>query len=306
MPELVSVRRADAGRGRGTRRRGRRHDLGRGAAQTGEDSRLTWSYLAFLVLATQLAAIGIVTDSTIAIVGAMAVGPEFGPLAALAVALAQRKWRLVRGSLLALGVGFPVAMLLAALAAWLSVPLGLFPANTWSGVRRGVHLSSRPVLADRGSPGRSRRHVLHDQPPLRRPDRRLHFGDHSSRCRLRGRCAWSWANTESGGIGDAAAAEPGGHRVSGACGADLLPARHQAGLPAPAAVRRSGPRCAAESVRQGTGRPGRAGQGCRSRGEHEFLAEEEQSGHVVRTPRCCLGRPSPSNTGGSTQRRPRW
>lgn len=98
--------------------------------QTGEDSRLTWSYLAFLVLATQLAAIGIVTNSTIAIVGAMAVGPEFGPLAALAVSLTQRKWRLGRHAAAALGVGFPVAMLLAALTAWLSVPLGLFPANT--------------------------------------------------------------------------------------------------------------------------------------------------------------------------------
>ncbi len=98
--------------------------------QTGEDSRLTWSYLAFLVLATQLAAIGIVTDSTIAIVGAMAVGPEFGPLAALAVALVRRQWRLGRRAALALGVGFPVAMLAAALTAWLSVPLGLFPADT--------------------------------------------------------------------------------------------------------------------------------------------------------------------------------
>jgi len=97
--------------------------------QTGEDSRLTWSYLMFLVLATQLAAIGIVTNSTIAIVGAMAVGPEFGPLAALAVALVRRQWRLGRGAAAALGVGFPVAMLAAALAAWLSVPLGLFPAD---------------------------------------------------------------------------------------------------------------------------------------------------------------------------------
>jgi uncharacterized hydrophobic protein (TIGR00271 family) len=97
--------------------------------QTGEDSRLTWSYLAFLVLATQLAAIGIVTDSTIAIVGAMAVGPEFGPLAALAVAIVQRQWRLGRRAALALGIGFPVAMLAAALTAWLSVPLGLFPAD---------------------------------------------------------------------------------------------------------------------------------------------------------------------------------
>ncbi len=97
--------------------------------QTGEDSKLTWSYVVFLVLATQLAAIGIVTDSPIAIVGAMAVGPEFGPLAALAVALVRRQWRLGRGAAVALGVGFPVAMLAAALTAWLSVPLGLFPPD---------------------------------------------------------------------------------------------------------------------------------------------------------------------------------
>jgi uncharacterized hydrophobic protein (TIGR00271 family) len=97
--------------------------------QTGEDSRLTWSFLAFLVLATQLVAIGIVTDSTILIVGAMAVGPEFGPLAALAVALVQQQWTLGRRAALALGVGFPVAMLAAAFTAWLSVPLGLFPAD---------------------------------------------------------------------------------------------------------------------------------------------------------------------------------
>ena len=77
--------------------------------QTGEDSRLTWSYLAFLVLATQLAAIGIVTDSTIAIVGAMAVGPEFGPLAALAVALCRGRgsWAAVPPSRLALVSRWP-------------------------------------------------------------------------------------------------------------------------------------------------------------------------------------------------------
>ncbi|WP_457950821.1 DUF389 domain-containing protein [Pseudarthrobacter sp. alpha12b] len=97
--------------------------------QSGEDSRLTWNFLAFLVLATQLAGIGIVTDSPIAIVGAMAVGPEFGPLAALAVSLVTRKWKLGRRAAVALGVGFPVAMLLAALTAWLSIPLGLFPRD---------------------------------------------------------------------------------------------------------------------------------------------------------------------------------
>lgn len=129
MPELVLSDRAD---------RAEASAPGEGAdaviwdevsRQSGEDSRLTWSYLSFLVLATQLAAIGIVTDSTIAIVGAMAVGPEFGPLAALAVALVRRQAKLGREAAVALGVGFPVAMLAAALTAWLSVPLGLFPAD---------------------------------------------------------------------------------------------------------------------------------------------------------------------------------
>ncbi len=97
--------------------------------QTGEDSRLTWSYLAFLVIATQLAGIGIVTDSTIAIVGAMVVGPEFGPLAALAFGLVERKWAMVRAAAVALAVGFPLAMLVTAAAARLSLPLGLFAAD---------------------------------------------------------------------------------------------------------------------------------------------------------------------------------
>jgi len=97
--------------------------------QTGEESRLSWTFLSFLVLATLLAAIGIVTDSTIAIVGAMAVGPEFGPLAALAVAVVRGNWKLGGRAALALGLGFPTAMLATALITWLALPAGLFPRD---------------------------------------------------------------------------------------------------------------------------------------------------------------------------------
>jgi uncharacterized hydrophobic protein (TIGR00271 family) len=45
----------------------------------------------------------------------MVVGPEFGPLAALAVALARRRMYLARRAGAALLVGFPVAMLVTAL-----------------------------------------------------------------------------------------------------------------------------------------------------------------------------------------------
>ena len=56
-------------------------------SSTGEDSTLTWVFMAFMVLACLLAAIGVATNSPITIVGAMVVGPEFGPLAGIAVGL---------------------------------------------------------------------------------------------------------------------------------------------------------------------------------------------------------------------------
>ncbi|MFQ4150047.1 DUF389 domain-containing protein [Arthrobacter sp. LAPM80] len=100
---------------------------------TNADSKLTWSYLTFLIIAVQLAGIGILTDSTIAIVGAMVVGPEFGPLAGLALAVVDRRWKLARRAAVALVVGFPIAMALTALATVVSAWLGLFsPAEVLS------------------------------------------------------------------------------------------------------------------------------------------------------------------------------
>ncbi|ERB52768.1 membrane protein [Rhodococcus sp. P27] len=79
-------------------------------SRTREESTLNGLFVAFLTIACLLAAIGVVTDSQITIVGAMVVGPEFGPLAALAVALVRRDRRLRRRSILALAFGFPIAM----------------------------------------------------------------------------------------------------------------------------------------------------------------------------------------------------
>ena len=63
-----------------------------------------------MVVATMIAALGIIQDSLILIIGAMVVGPEFGPLAGLCVALVQRQRELARRSLRALAVGFPLAI----------------------------------------------------------------------------------------------------------------------------------------------------------------------------------------------------
>jgi uncharacterized hydrophobic protein (TIGR00271 family) len=67
------------------------------------------SFLAFMLLATLIAGVGILTDSQVLIIGAMVVGPEFGPLAGLCVAVVERRPALARRSLVALAVGFPVA-----------------------------------------------------------------------------------------------------------------------------------------------------------------------------------------------------
>ncbi|MFJ3303532.1 DUF389 domain-containing protein [Streptomyces sp. NPDC086549] len=78
---------------------------------THEESTLSVTYVAFLTIATMIAACGVVLDNAILIVGAMAVGPEFGPLAGLSTALVQRAPRLALRSLNALVVGFAVALL---------------------------------------------------------------------------------------------------------------------------------------------------------------------------------------------------
>jgi uncharacterized hydrophobic protein (TIGR00271 family) len=84
-------------------------------SRTREESTLTVTYLTFLCIACMLAAVGVVTDSPVTIVGAMVVGPEFGPLAGLAVALVRRRMHLARRAGLALLIGFPAAMAVTAL-----------------------------------------------------------------------------------------------------------------------------------------------------------------------------------------------
>lgn len=84
------------------------------AARTREESTLNITFLAFLCLACLIAAVGVATDSPVTVVGAMVVGPEFGPLAALAVALVRRRMYLARRAAAALLIGFPTAMLVTA------------------------------------------------------------------------------------------------------------------------------------------------------------------------------------------------
>jgi uncharacterized hydrophobic protein (TIGR00271 family) len=94
-------------------------------ARTGEESRLSISFQAFLTIACLLAAIGAITDSSVTVVGAMVLGPEFGPLAAVAVGVVLRRGDLVKRGVVALGVGFPLAMAVTAAASVLFDAVGL-------------------------------------------------------------------------------------------------------------------------------------------------------------------------------------
>jgi uncharacterized hydrophobic protein (TIGR00271 family) len=95
--------------------------------RTEENTELSISFVAFMVLAMQIGAVGILLDQPILIVGAMVVGPEFGPLAGLSVALVERKPEFARRSLAALAVGFPAGIVLACLATLIFKATGVSP-----------------------------------------------------------------------------------------------------------------------------------------------------------------------------------
>ena len=98
-------------------------------AQTSESADFSISYLAFMTLATLIAAAGILTDSVVLIIGAMVVGPEFGPLAGVAVATVERRPTLALRSLTALAIGFPVAIAITGAGTLLVRQLGLGPGE---------------------------------------------------------------------------------------------------------------------------------------------------------------------------------
>jgi uncharacterized hydrophobic protein (TIGR00271 family) len=96
-------------------------------SRTSENTELSSIFVAFMVLACLIASVGLLLDSPILIVGAMIVGPEFGPIAGLCVAIVQRRREVARRSLRALAVGFPVAIVAAYLFALIINGLDLTP-----------------------------------------------------------------------------------------------------------------------------------------------------------------------------------
>ncbi|MWA13005.1 DUF389 domain-containing protein [Streptomyces sp. BA2] len=111
---------------------------------THEESTLSITYVAFITLATMIAACGVVLDNAILIVGAMAVGPEFGPLAGFCTALVQRAPRLALRSLIALLVGFAAAMVVTVGFSYFMDAMNLFSDGALKSERPNTNFIYRP------------------------------------------------------------------------------------------------------------------------------------------------------------------
>lgn len=99
------------------------------------DSELNWTYLSFMSLATLIASIAIVLDSQILVIGAMVLGPEFGPIAALGVALVRRRYHLFHLAARTLLIGFAVAIAFTTAASLVGRWLGWIDQSQVTGPR---------------------------------------------------------------------------------------------------------------------------------------------------------------------------
>ena len=88
--------------------------------------------MSFMSLATLIAAIAIVLDSQILVIGAMVLGPEFGAVAALGIALVRRRYSLLALAGRTLALGFLVSIAVTTLLALVGRALGGSPWRTWS------------------------------------------------------------------------------------------------------------------------------------------------------------------------------
>ena len=91
-----------------------------------DDSRLSFAFVAFMTLAALIAGAGRILDQPILIVGAMVVGPEFSPIAAICFALAHPRIGMLPQALRALVTGFVVAAAIATAIWTIAYHLGAF------------------------------------------------------------------------------------------------------------------------------------------------------------------------------------
>jgi uncharacterized hydrophobic protein (TIGR00271 family) len=108
------------------------------------DGRFPPSWFGLLTIAGLIAAVGLLTNSQILIVGAMVVGPEYGAIVALAYGVNRRDRVLIRKSSRALIAGFGIAIAAALLLSLIVRAAGLEPRLFELGVRPVSSLINTP------------------------------------------------------------------------------------------------------------------------------------------------------------------
>jgi uncharacterized hydrophobic protein (TIGR00271 family) len=104
------------------------------------------SFYALLALAGLIGAVGILTNSSILIVGAMVVGPEYSAIAAVALGIERRDRSAIGRGMRALLVGFAVAIAVTLLFSLVIRGIGHVPRAFELGVRPASDFISSPDL----------------------------------------------------------------------------------------------------------------------------------------------------------------
>ena len=115
-------------------------------ARTRDEATLTVSFVVFMSIAATIAAIGILLDSPILVIGAMVVGPDYGPLAALCVAIVRRRRDQAFVAVRTLAVGVAAAAGTAFIATLLFRLTTIAPDVYELGDRELTAFISRPML----------------------------------------------------------------------------------------------------------------------------------------------------------------
>lgn len=97
--------------------------------QARANSRPLARYLALIMVAAVVAALGVITSSSILIVGAMAVSPDLLPICATCVGIVARRRGLAGRAFLTLAVGLTLVVTVAALLSGALKGLGIIPAG---------------------------------------------------------------------------------------------------------------------------------------------------------------------------------
>ena len=86
--------------------------------RAGAENHVSVTFLVLMAIACSIGMVGVVTNQPVLVVGAMAVGPDFGPLAALAYGVVRRSREMLVGGLWATALGYASGIVGALVVAW--------------------------------------------------------------------------------------------------------------------------------------------------------------------------------------------